>query len=126
MLIDTMIYVLLILISIQFPRNFAWSHNRRPQSWRKSTAPLVAAPPSDACKVLYQRILIRKPLEEGSFQLFTYLLSSITLYTRKQNGYKIADCFIYIFFFSKKYYLIGNHMWPTLFVKSADVVFKLK
>ena len=75
MLNDTMIYVLLILISIQFPTNLAWSRNKWP--WRNpkapvTTPPLVAAPRSDACKVVYQRILIRKPLEEGSFQLFIY------------------------------------------------------
>ena len=42
MLIDTMIYVLLILISIQFPTNFAWSNKR--WSWRNRKAPLTATP----------------------------------------------------------------------------------
>ena len=37
-----MIYVLLILISIQFPTNFAWSNKR--WSWRNRKAPLTDAP----------------------------------------------------------------------------------
>ena len=47
MLIDTMIYVLLILISIQFPTNFGWSNNRK--------APLAVAPPS--CQLQYESSL---------------------------------------------------------------------
>ena len=58
MLNDTMIYVLLILISIQFPTNLAWSRNKWP--WRNpkapvTTPPLVAAPPS--CQLQFESSL---------------------------------------------------------------------
>mgnify|MGYP001227992452 CR=1 FL=1 len=58
MLLDTMIYVLLILISIQFPTNFAWSINRFSWGNRKApltAAPLVAAPPS--CQLQFESSL---------------------------------------------------------------------
>ena len=59
--------------------------------------------------------LLFKGYWQESFIFLTFVTHLLALLARNQNGSKLQS-FLYKIF-SKKYFLNGNHMWPTLFVK---------
>ena len=58
--------------------------------------------------------LLFKGYWQESFIFLTFV-THLALLARNRNGSKLQS-FLYKIF-SKKYFLNGNHMWPTLFVK---------
>ena len=58
-------------------------------------------------------VLTRKPAEEKKLSLLKCFHLCI-YFISKQNGWKLKS-FIYIF--SKDYFINGNQVWPTLFIK---------
>ena len=71
-------------------------------------------------KGMYKKNVRRKEIE-----LIKRLCSlfSNALFIREQNGEELH--FLILIIFTEKYFLHGNHIWPTLFVKSG-LRFKLK